>query len=157
MQLSWLSMVLFTFAPGSPGIPRPPSIPVRPWVAHSSQIGSSHGTVMFYIRFFYCQCQNLQYSRHTHWFSQLSFESRRTWQPPYSLLSKTKIRACKEWDINWCCAWCGLIDVSQGWKLFVLTAWPLSPLFPLRPAGPGPPCIIERIQQTWLDIHRSLN
>lgn len=41
---------------------------------------------------------------------------------------------------------------KSGWKLFVLTAGPLSPLFPLRPAGPGRPCIIERIQQTWLDI-----
>lgn len=31
----------------------------------------------------------------------------------------------------------------------VLTAGPFSPLFPLRPVGPGPPCMIERIQQTW--------
>lgn len=51
---------------------------------------------------------NTQYK--THCFPHLSFKSCWTWQPTYSLLRGTRMRACEGWDNNGLSAWCGLIE-----------------------------------------------
>lgn len=86
----------FTFGPVSPGIPRPPSIPGRPYETHNlvwkaSLCGASGS---FLARFSHktqtFQSGNLQYSGNSHHFSWFSIQSQSTWQPWWSLLETVR-------------------------------------------------------------------
>lgn len=144
VQLRWLSMTTyFTFEPGSPGIPRPPSIPERPWVTHSSQMAALCSTARYTSDFFSVKICNTQ---------DILFFPAFLWVPadlatpavPFDKnRSMSRVRHKLRQGMMW------FNKCKSGWKMSVLTAGPLSPLFPLRPVGPGPPCMIERIQQTW--------
>lgn len=152
VQLHWLSTkTYFTFEPGSPGIPRPPSIPERPWVTHSSQIAALCSTALYTSDFNVKACNT----------QDILFFPAFLWVPVDLATPAIPLEQDKNQSM-----WGVRHKLRQGMMWFnrcksgvktVLTAGPLSPLCPLRPVGPGPPCMIKRIQQTWLKLHRSLN
>lgn len=145
----------FTFEPVSPGIPRPPSIPARPYETHHLvKIGFSLwciGHSMLFTHDADTEVFNVE---------TCNTQDILTVFPGFPLIPggpgdprspylrkeerKTDEKRCKRCDKIMNSAWCGMIEASNELKIMSgLTGGPLSPLSPLRPAVPGTPWLIQ--------------